>query len=303
MIKGTDLAFPIQGDVSDAVWKALADDGHGFTIMRLLVGNETWSDQAAVKRHIDRAKRFGIRPTAYGFAYPLRHIDPKAWVERFVKLLEGLGCNPGELPPAIDCEWPPREEWKKDPDPTTDVNPDGTKKQRNAKGEVMTFPWKRWNVDASSQRDWYLAALAHLEAITGITPLCYSFRYYLKCIEVEKAPEFGRYPLWLADYTYQSKWVDDVALAKIKPPAPWSKITIVQHDGNGGLRLPISGVDADFNMFPGDEAALDELAAGVGNVEAHDAIIVDLDAARQEARGILLEEEIARYRRERIDAA
>ena len=62
------------------------------------------------------------------------------------------------------------------------------------------------------------------------------------------APEdlvfFAELELWLADYR-----------AKPQTPKTWDAWVFLQFDGDGGLVLP-NGVDADFNVFSGDEAAL-----------------------------------------------
>lgn len=69
-------------------------------------------------------------------------------------------------------------------------------------------------------------------------------------IDLEDRSFFGAMVLWLADY-------------RTKPLVPvlWNKWTFLQFDGDGGLTMP-SGVDADFNVFDGDEAALSSWIAG-----------------------------------------
>lgn len=309
-IRGTDVAFPIQGDLNEDVCKKMAEQGIRFAILRLMVGNETWSDQKAVKHHIARLKAHGILPTAYMFDYGLRHIDPKGAVDRFLLLLEGLGMNAGELPPAYDAEWPPPEAWIKDPDPTAIDWPDGTRKIKNG-AKVLEYTWAKWGVDGSYLRDRYCIAMEHAQKRTGLRFFFYSYRHFLDRIEAWRAPELGYNPLWLADGTFAGRWATRRELARLKVPAPWDKITIVQHDGNGGLRLP-NGVDADFNMFMGDDDELAALAAGTGvagtpaSVAAalpEEEATFDLTAAKQEGRSLLIEEEIARYRRDRVDIA
>lgn len=297
MIKGCDLAFPIQGELTEAVWQALEEEGIKFAIMRLVVGNNPGTDTAAVARHLPRAKAHGILPGAYFFPFPLPHLKPRDQVERFVRELEalgGLGMNPGELPPAIDCEWPERE-------------------KREADGSLSS-PWKKWGCSATQIREWIEEAILIGEELTGITWIRYTYRYWLKCIEGEKSSILGAGPLWLADYTYSGRWVDDAGLAKLVSPSPWDRITIVQHDGNGGMKLP-NGRDADFNMFHGTEEELRALASGVGKLphlrhptaaemaEAAAAEMAALTAsAHADAADLITEDMIAEYRRSRITA-
>lgn len=283
MLKGCDLAFPIQGELDDAVWTALEEEGVRFAGMRLVVGNNPGVDTAAVLRHLPRARAHNVLPYPYWFPFPLPHLDPKEQVERFVREVEalgGLGLNVGDLPPAIDMEWPERE-------------------KREADGSISS-PWKKFGCSAPQIRDWLAAAIARGEELTGVKWLRYTYRYWLSCIEGEKLPELAAGPLWLADYAYQGKWVDDFALALLKPPAPWDKITIVQHDGNGGLKLP-NGRDADFNMFLGDEVALLALAGEKGQISEDLSALASV--AHAEASGLISEDEIAEFRRTRIDEA
>lgn len=60
----------------------------------------------------------------------------------------------------------------------------------------------------------------------------------------EELAFFAALELWLADYR-----------AKPRIPATWKRWAFLQFDGDGGLVLP-NGVDADFNVFDGSEAAL-----------------------------------------------
>lgn len=300
-IKGTDLAFPIQGELKESVWKALAEAGFRFAIMRLQVGNEKWSDVAQVKRQLEIARAFGIACSAYFFSFPLPHLSPALQVENFVRLLEqlgNLGSNVGDLPPAHDMEWPPPEEWKTDPDPSTDVWPDGSKKRRNAQGQVLVDLWKKWGCTPDQICDWFEAATERGEELTGGLWLLYGYRYFFRRIGIAKRPFFAKRPLWLADYKFQSRWVTRSEIATVSPEPPWDKNTIIQFDGNGGLKLP-NGVDADFNMFVGNEEDFDALV-GRRDVPVQTPEI-DLTMARQEVREAIVDEEIAAYRRRRID--
>lgn len=300
-IKGVDLAAPIQGELKPQVWKALADDGIRYAIMRLQVGNEAWSDFAQVERQLKIAREHGIACSAYFFAFPLPHLKPRPQVENFVRLLEklgNLGSNVGDLPPAFDAEWPPPEEWKTDPDPAVDTWPDGTRKQRNDKGQVLVDLWKKWGCSPDQICDWFEEGVERGEELTGGLWLFYGYRYFFRRIGIAKRPQFAKRPLWLADYKYQSRWVTRAEIATVKPEPPWDKITICQFDGNGGLRLP-NGVDADFNMFVGSDEDFEALVGRKDQAIA--APVIDHLLAAQDARGAIVEAEIARHRRERAD--
>jgi hypothetical protein len=192
-----------------------------------------------------------------------------------------MGMAQDELPPMLDAEWPPREERRKD--------------------GSLTYPWRRWGCTAEQIREHLLTCIERGEELTGLRWPLYTYRYWLACIEAEKMPELGRRPLVLADYKYAGRWPTDDELAALKPPPPWTQITFVQHDGNGGMKLP-SGADADFECFLGTEDELRALAKPRGSLlEVLPAPIIDVELARQQMRGAIRDDAIADYRRTRID--
>lgn len=278
LVRGCDVSA-IQGDLDDKCWAAMAAQDIKFAYMRLVVGNETWVDGKA-KINAQRARAHGIVPGYYVFPYPLPHLNPKSQVERFVKLLEGLGTNLGELPPMWDLEWPPPEDWKK------------------------------WKCSPDQLHDWNLTALDYADELTGVTWACYSYRWWIKMAELARAGDFGKRPLVLADYTLKGKWPTPHEVAALTTPKPWSSLVMVQHDGDGGLRLP-NGRDADFDVMPGGQEALDAFAKGAffpaASTFATEKHVIlphpdpDLVAAKESATRIMLDEQISAYRRSRFD--
>src|SRR5262249_16981487 len=117
--------------------------------------------------------------------------------------------------------------------------------------------WPRWGCTATQLAAWGLEHLTHVERLFGRTPVVYTYRWFWTHVLPSASPEqraaYARYHLWMADYTmYLGKVPTEGAAPFV--PAPWSRWTLWQHDGNEGLRLP-SGRDADFDVFNGDEAA------------------------------------------------
>lgn len=278
LIRGVDVSA-IQTTMDLASWQAIKAAGIAFAMMRTFVGNETWIDASAAQ-NIDHAEAAGVSCGRYGFAYPLRTIDPKAQVEDWVSRMPARSV--GEITFAMDLEWPPREAYK------------GT-----GPAKVLTYPWRdQWKIDAPFIRDWSLTALERGYELTGTRWLLYSFRYFLACIDAASASDFAQYPLWLADYTYSGKVPTEAQAMATKVPGPWTEIAIIQHDGDGGLRLP-NGRDADFNVMLGGVDRLNALAAPVA--PAIDTPVVDPEASRLEVEGGIVDDMIASYRRERID--
>lgn len=272
IIRGTDVSA-IQGELNDDVWKAMADQGIKFAYMRLAVGNETWIDRTA-KRNAQRAKTHSVVPGYYVFPYPLPHLDPKKQIERFVQLIDGMGMNPGELPPMFDLEWPPPEDWP------------------------------RWKCSPEQLQEWGLVALERAEELTGLKWAVYTYRWWAKMAQLIKAPLYAKYPLVIADYKYSGKWPTPEEVDLLPTIAPWPKAQImaIQHDGNGGMKLP-NGRDADFQVMPGGMAALVKHTRGRVVECSPD---LGLLAARpliteSDTFGAIKDAEIATYRAKRID--
>lgn len=286
VLKGTDMAS-IQGVRPESEWRKLQEIGVRFAILRSVVGNETWNDTAA-RGNAERARAQGIEAWPYIFLYPLPHLSPEKEADAFVRRLEGMRMLGG--PVSVDAEWPPREEWKK--------NADGTK--------TLTFPWRKWGCSAPQIRDWLARFLARFEGLTGRLAILYSYRYWLRSIEAHLLPELALRPLWLADYGLAGQWPTREQVARVRAEPPWDKIAIIQHDGDGGLRLPDSGIDADFNVLVGGEK---ELEALIGQRSASPSVpppatqqggFLSQDSVRLSTMGLMVEDTIAAYRRERI---
>lgn len=244
VIQGTDVSA-LQGVVP---WAALARLGHRFTYIRCQVGNQAARDARFLENARGSAAT-GIFPGPYFFAFPLPHLDARAQAAGFhvAAQVDGraLGSVRDELPPALDLEWPPPEQWSK------------------------------WGCSAPQIVDWALDALGELEGSFATLPILYSYPYFLQALST--APRFRellRYPLWIAggpQYINGHGRVPD--LVREKPPrvVGWERdVVIWQYDGDSpirGLRLPPGpngkpGLDVDGNVFLGDEAALARFCAG-----------------------------------------
>lgn len=288
-IWGVDVSA-LQGLVP---FDALAQAGCSFAYLRCKIGNDSGHD-SRFAANVAAAKSCGIIQGAYHFAYPLPHLRPADQVRGFIEaaMVDGdhpLGAHRGELPMALDLEWPPPEGLRK---------PDGT----TGKG------WREWGCNAPQIRDWCLEALEETHAALGYAPIVYSYPHWLaRVLEGATAREldsFARYPLWIAGGKfYQTSNGELPNLAVDRPPAvpAWgSAWKVWQFDGNGGKRLP-NGVDADFNVFNGSAEDLREFAGLPGyvpptpTVSALDPIAV--------ANRHMLDEEIRAYRASRGEEA
>lgn len=242
-------ASSVQG-VLDCV--ALRAAGIRGAYLKCTEGNSGGVD-SSFATDVAAARAAGIAPGAYHFAYPLPPQNgnpsrsPIAQARAFFERSGGLGSRDGELPPAVDLEWPEPENW--------------------------TDPKGRWVCTPSQIRDWGLEHLQEVTRLWGRKPLVYTYRYFWDHVlsaTDDHGSAYADYPLWMADYNhYAGKTPPDGAAPYV--PRPWPTWTLWQHDGNGGLRMP-NGRDADFNVFRGDEDAWQKfLSIGTVYVEPAEA--------------------------------
>jgi lysozyme len=210
VIHGLD-ASSVQGllDVN-----ALDAAGCRFLIHKCMQGND--GKDPFFERNIAAAKAKGWRVGAYHFLYPLPHLDPRKQAEGFFAA-STLGAADGELPPALDLEWP-------DPD----------------SGFV------HWGCSPQQVSDWSKACAERVTELFGRRPLIYTYPYFMTKLRAAAVSWLAEYPLWIASY----------GTPKPALPAPWKDWAVWQYDGDKGERMP-SGGDADFDRFNGDDAALE----------------------------------------------
>jgi lysozyme len=95
--------------------------------------------------------------------------DPVAQARAHFAASGGLGESAGELPPALDLEWPEPQDWAK------------------------------WGVTADTIKAHALAYLAECERLHGVSPLIYTYPVYARALGL--GAEFLRYRLWEASYS------------------------------------------------------------------------------------------------------
>lgn len=224
MIKGFD-ASSVQGVLP------LAQLGpeYRFVILKAQQGNDGFDP--SFERNMLAAFAASIEAFAYCFAYPLPDSPGKLnrcpleqarlFVERVYKFPQMRG-----RPIFLDLEWPELGDWKK------------------------------WGCTAASISAWCRDCAAEVFRLTGVRPILYSYPYWWAAVSAADVSWAAAYALWIAAYI--TGWPADGAGPKI--PHPWASWLFWQFDGNGGLRLP-NGVDADFCVFNGDEAALKALSS------------------------------------------
>ena len=245
MFRGIDVSAA-QGAIS---WPSLAPLGLQFAIAKAAEGNKgndpifdvpgfyvdharsagTSGQDPRFAENVAGARAAGLVVGCYSFAYPLPHQDgnpirdPEAQAKFHFDLAGGLGSLDGELPPMLDLEWPPPEDWGK------------------------------WGCTPPQLRDW---ALRYLDAATGLwgcLPMVYTYPDWWLRVGGAGEPAFAEYPCWPASYpTPPARW--PTAGEKPLILRPWSDWLGWQFCG-GGMTLP-NGVRADFDVLNLDEAGL-----------------------------------------------
>ncbi len=210
MIRGLD-ASSVQGALPI---KALNDAGCRFLIHKCQQGND--GKDPYFERNVSAARAAGWKVGAYHFLYPLPHLDPVTQADGFYAASD-LGAYNGDLPPAIDLEWP-------DPD----------------------AGWANRGCTAEQISDFARRCAERMTELYRRRPLVYIYPYFAAKLRAgADITWLSEYPLWIASYAVQPL-----------VPHPWSTWAFWQYDGNGGERMP-GGGDADFNRFNGDEVALE----------------------------------------------
>ena len=261
-IRGVDVSA-IQGMVP---WKEVSDAGISFAYLRCAIGNEPKVDtKFALNAHA--AKEAGLLVGPYFFCFPLPHLSPEEQARHHYRLAHvgdhALGENSGELPPACDLEWPAPEDWEK------------------------------WKCTGAEIADWGIQYLSELYRLFQRKPVVYTYPWFWKKLSeaTEKGLErYAEFSLWLASYRTGNVTREQAP----KPPFPWDpeQMKLWQHDGNGGLKLP-NGVDADFNVFCGTPFEFEHFVDGAS---------IDTTLAKDEQARILVDEDVAAYRRDRDNA-
>lgn len=220
-IHGIDVSS-VQGNIQ---WPLVALHGIRFAWIKCGQGNDGADPMFA--RNVAGCRQTGIYPGAYWFCYNLPSRkdgdgrSPREEAERFFRLSGGLGRMPGELPPAIDCEWPEVGDWGK------------------------------WGCTAQQISDWHREFACHVTQLWGRVPILYTYPFFWR--SVSAAADVGwaaQYPLWIANYMHIEKKEPPSGAAPIIP-RPWWDWNVWQWSANKGLRIPGILTDIDRNVFNG----------------------------------------------------
>lgn len=214
MITGIDVSS-CQGTID---WAAVAASGVRFAYIKC--GNGNNSADPYFRANVLGARAAGIVVGTYhvGFPLPDDPAHPKrdavSQAQMHFKASGMLGRAAGDLPPALDLEWP----------------------------VPGSREWNQYGCSPAQVRAWALAYLVECERLHGRTPVLYDgFPVYWAAIGGDKEPAFARYPLWRVDYRNPPV-----------TPGPWSSWTLWQKSGGGG-KLP-NGAPVDEDVFAWDDA-------------------------------------------------
>ncbi len=177
MIQGLDLSS-VQGLIDPS----RLDPSVEFVYLRCGVGNDGadvdfWRNAVAIAAT-------GRAVGAYHFLYPLPVIpgketrDPCSQARSHANASKLWGNQPGQLPPAMDLEWPEPSDWAK------------------------------WGVTADSIKASALAYLVESERLHGRAPVIYDYPDFERHLGDMSA--FARYSRWKAAYGYRPSGAFDI---------------------------------------------------------------------------------------------
>lgn len=236
MLRGADISSA-QGHVDFVKMKS---DGLDFVILKGCEGNKGFGAAPNAFNGVDpvylanraAAVKAGLLVSTYHFAYALptdpAHPgrSPKEQAQHWFDTTGGHGSQDGELPPALDLEWPAPQDWP------------------------------AWKTNAIDARQWCVDARSYMIDLWGCQPIVYTYPDFWSHLGGALIPAFVDSPLWIANYPKPYAWpVEGENPVVLKP---WSKWTFWQFTG-GGMQLP-AGQPVDYDVFCGDLAALEALS-------------------------------------------
>lgn len=235
-------------------YRSVASEGYRFVYAKCAEGNEARRDDLTWRRNVDAARAAGLAVGIYNVPWYLpygadlpagRH--PVEQAERFHARCGGFGSELGTLPPAIDVEWPPPEEWAK------------------------------WGCSAAQISRWLRDHCEAVELLWSRAPIIYLYPHLYR--ELARAADVSwmrRYDAWWADYGWPGEGSppDGWQPSHWSWQSTWDDWTMCQHSAKGSLvRVPgISACPVDRDVIR-DEATLQRLLGG--NVIADEASCAD----------------------------
>lgn len=230
-VRGIDVSS-VQGRIR---WNLVSAQGVRFAYIKC--GNGNNGPDPFFAANVAGARAAGVAIGAYHVGFPLptdpAHPgrEPEQQARAHFLQSGGLGIKSGDMPAALDLEWP-----------------------------VPGSPeWFSFGCTTEHVRDWAIAYLTALESLLGRTPVLYNgFPIYWRDIGGRTDARFAAFPLWNVDYRTPPT-----------TPAPWSSWSLQQVSGGGG-KLP-GGAPVDEDAFNGDEEGFRAfLKSGFTSVAAAD---------------------------------
>jgi len=173
-------------------------------------------------------KAAGIACGAYLLAYPLPdapgHVDrdPAGQVGLFGAVCKGLGSEPGDMPPMLDCEFPAPQDFAK------------------------------WGCTPAGVSAWLAEAARLIDQELSRACGIYCGSYWWESLGGAGLVGFEQRPLWLAGYPVKGK-LSAPPVMNVRVPKPWASATVWQFTDEFdavGVGVPVDG-----GVFLGDEPA------------------------------------------------
>jgi GH25 family lysozyme M1 (1,4-beta-N-acetylmuramidase) len=216
MIQGVDV-YSGYGPIN---WSNAKAADVRFALIKCGEGNEPAKNDHRFDENVTAARAAGVAIGAYFFGYPLPsgpHLplgrDAGEQAKRFFQISGGLGAQDGELPPALDLEWP-------------------------APGD-----WDKWGCSSQQISDWGRAFCETAMGLWGRRPLIYTYPWFWKSVVASADVSWAKeYPLWLASYVHSGPGLPSDVEANVTL-APWDAWSILQYSADGSHEQ-VAGISA-----------------------------------------------------------
>jgi GH25 family lysozyme M1 (1,4-beta-N-acetylmuramidase) len=211
----------------------------GFRFVYIQSSRYSKTKENHFDRMVEDAQNAGLKVGAYHFCS--QQTDPIAQADFFRVASGGLGVQPGDLPPILDWEYCTPTYYVERPE-TYPLGHPGHCVDWIAKAAVRT------------EENFYGVEQSYEAMPIGRKPGIYTYPNYGATHQpaLGQSLQLGTFPLHLASYLPGDVLPSEGHIPSHRPPAPWSKATIVQVVGNGGYVPGVVG-PCDIDCFIGSE--------------------------------------------------
>jgi lysozyme len=214
-------------------WHAVKAGGASFVYIKCFEGNDGADPWHARNVAGARAANLIVGEYFVGLPLPASSTHPNRAPGDQAKLWRAASLwQPGDLPPAIDLEWP------------------------------LPQNWAQYDITAASIRAWVVPNRDAVQDLWKVNPATYTFKDWDARVGLGQCPTLATSPLWLASYPFAGRYPKDGEHPNVAV-TPWPGASFWQCTDSGriaGIACPV-----DLDVYAGTE---DDLRAFIGGLAA-----------------------------------